>query len=115
MSTLLTELGLLSFEEYESKFQHWVQEQQTSSANPTSQLIEFTKLNWIRSQRIKKTVSLNPALLEEVAKLKYNYTWIVVTEAWCGDSAQNLPVIAAIANSNPEKIKLFIMPSMRFV
>jgi Thioredoxin len=109
MSNLLTELGLLTFEEYESRFQHWVQEKLTSSANPTSELVEFTTLNWVRSQRIQKTMSLNPGLLEEIAKLKNNYTWIVVTEAWCGDSAQNLPVIAAMANSNPEKIKLFIM------
>ena len=34
---------------------------------------------------------------------------MVLTEAWCGDSAQNLPVIAEIAKLNPEKIKLYIV------
>ncbi len=28
-------------------------------------------------------------------------TWYVLTEAWCGDAAQNLPVIAKVAGLNP--------------
>lgn len=36
--------------------------------------------------------------------LKYKWLWLVITEAWCGDAAQNIPVIAKIAeiNSNIE-------------
>jgi hypothetical protein len=52
---------------------------------------------------------LNPELKKAVEKIQHNYTWIVLTEAWCGDSAQNLPVIAEIAKLNPEKVKLFIL------
>ena len=28
-------------------------------------------------------------------------TWIVIAESWCGDAAQNLPVMAKIAETNP--------------
>lgn len=66
-------------------------------------------MNWARTQRIHKTILLNQELKKAAEKLQHIYTWIVITEAWCGDSAQNLPVIAAIVNLNPEKIKLHIL------
>lgn len=109
MSTLLTGLGLYTYESYLKKFEEWVQTATTSSAPPTAALVEFTKLNWSRTQRIHKTVVLNPLLKYAVENIQHQYTWIVLTEAWCGDSAQNLPVIAEIAKLNPEKIKLFIL------
>lgn len=109
MSTLLTELGLYTYESYLKEFEKWVQNGATSSASPSPALVEYTKLNWSRTQRIHKTILLNPELKRIVEKIQHNYSWIVLTEAWCGDSAQNLPVIAEIAKLNPEKIKLFIL------
>ncbi len=109
MSTLLTGLGLYTYESYLKKFEEWVQTGTTSSAPPSDALVEFTKLNWSRTQRIHKTIVLNPLLKYAVENIQHQYTWIVLTEAWCGDSAQNLPVIAEIAKLNPEKIKLFIL------
>ena len=29
-------------------------------------------------------------------------TWLVLTEGWCGDAAQSLPVIKALADLNPQ-------------
>jgi hypothetical protein len=71
--------------------------------------VEYTKLNRARSQRIQKTISLNPELEKAAGAIQHTYSWIVLTEAWCGDSAQNLPVIAEIARLNPDKIKLYIL------
>lgn len=109
MSALLTALGHYTYENYLKKFEEWVQMGLTSSANPSPALIEFTKLNWTRSQRIHKTIALNPDLKKAAEKIQHTYTWMVLTEAWCGDSAQILPVIAEIAKLNPEKIKLYIL------
>jgi hypothetical protein len=33
-------------------------------------------------------------------------TWILLTEGWCGDAAFCVPVIAALANAFPKKIRL---------
>ncbi|MCK7526094.1 MAG: thioredoxin family protein [Ignavibacteriales bacterium] len=33
-------------------------------------------------------------------KINQTQKWIVITETWCGDSAQNLPVIAKLAQLN---------------
>lgn len=109
MPTLLKGLGLYTYESYLKEFEKWVQNGATSSASPSPALVEYTKLNWARTQRIHKTILLNPELIKAVERIQHNYTWIVLTEAWCGDSAQNLPIIAEIANINPAKIKLFIL------
>lgn len=109
MSTLLSEIGLYTYERYQKKFEDWVIKGETSSTANSPALVEYTKLNWARSQRIQKTVALRPELIKAAGAIQHTYSWIVLTEAWCGDSAQNLPVIAAIAGVNPEKIKLFIL------
>ncbi len=109
MSTLLNGLDLFTYESYLKNFEKWVENKETSSENPTEALVEFTKLNLARTQRIHKTIAINPELKGVVEGLKHHYTWVVITEAWCGDSAQNLPVIAEIAKLNPEKIKLHIL------
>ncbi|MBI2284497.1 MAG: thioredoxin family protein [Bacteroidetes bacterium] len=109
MSTLLAKLGLYTYEGYLKKFEEWVQRGITSSVPHSQALVEYTKLNWTRTQRIHKTILITPELKTAVEKIKHYYTWILLTEAWCGDSAQNLPVIAEIAKLNTDKIKLFIL------
>ncbi|MEO6721403.1 MAG: thioredoxin family protein [Ferruginibacter sp.] len=66
-------------------------------------------MNFTRTQRIHKTLVINQELKNTIENIQNIYTWIVLTEAWCGDSAQNLPVIAEIAKLNPDKIKLYIL------
>lgn len=109
MSALLTGLGLYSYESYLKKFEDWIQAGTTSSQPATDALVEFTKLNWHRTQRIHKTLALDSSLNAAIRNIRHQYTWMVITEAWCGDSAQNLPVIAEIAKLNPEKINLLIL------
>ena len=56
----------------------------------------YTKLNYQRMKRWNKTFTPDAALVEKL-KAQPQQSWWVITEAWCGDSAQNLPVIAALA------------------
>lgn len=108
MTTHLTQTGLYTYESYMRQFSEWVQKGQTSSNSTSLALVEFTKLNWSRTLRLRKTILLNPEIKKFAEKIDHIYSWVVITEAWCGDSAQNLPVIAKIAKLNPEKIKLYI-------
>lgn len=56
----------------------------------------YTKLNFQRMKRWDKTFVPDTAVVEQL-KAAPRQDWWVITEAWCGDSAQNLPVIAALA------------------
>lgn len=60
-------------------------------------LLEYTKLNLQRSLRIKKTYNPSEEIISIVKQIDKPQLWMVLTEAWCGDSAQTLPYIAKIA------------------
>jgi hypothetical protein len=69
---------------------------------------EIKKLNIQRMTRIDKTYEPGIDIREEIEKITDIQLWMVITENWCGDSAQNLPYIARIASLNP-KIDLRII------
>ncbi|RQO31467.1 thioredoxin family protein [Taibaiella sp. KBW10] len=58
----------------------------------------YTKLNYQRMKRWNKTFVPREDLITKL-KAKPGQNWWLITEAWCGDSAQNLPVIAALAEA----------------
>ncbi len=56
-------------------------------------LFEYKKINLVRSLRIAKTYKPNDELLELFNSIGEKQTWLIFTEDWCGDSAQNLPYL----------------------
>jgi hypothetical protein len=58
-------------------------------------------LNYSRMTRHMKTYQPSDAIVAVMAEIQVHQTWVVITEDWCGDSAQTLPVLAAIAGLNP--------------
>jgi hypothetical protein len=74
-----------------------VTEERTSGPNQSAPYVHFTKLNFQRMKRLNKTVEI-PAHLAELLKQKANnWRWITITEPWCGDAAQCVPVIEKLA------------------
>ena len=59
----------------------------------------FLALNLQRMKRIDKTYRVPPELHQAIAALRRPQAWRVLTEPWCGDSAQSVGVLAAIAAS----------------
>jgi len=70
---------------------------------------DIKKLNFARGTRVEKQFVPSDELIEAVNKISEPQLWMVLSETWCGDSAQNLPTIAKIADLNPN-IKLKILP-----
>lgn len=62
-------------------------------------LFEYRKLNLARVNRVEKTYEPSNKIKEIISNLR-KQIWLVITEDWCGDSAQNLPAIAKIASLN---------------
>ena len=58
------------------------------------------KLNQHRSNRIYKHYEVSDEVREEISKIDEKQIWMVITENWCGDSAQSLPYITKIASLN---------------
>lgn len=65
------------------------------------QMMEYTRLNHARMKRWTKTLSLDPELVAQLARLQQPMHWIVLLEPWCGDVAPSLPFIMALAQQSP--------------
>ena len=96
-----------------NQFINWMSSlvaQGNSSGNQlTPQLLGFIALNLKRIERLNKTIELNDELLTALVLLQNKQHWVVISEAWCGDSAQTLPVIAKIAELSNGMIDLQII------
>lgn len=86
-----------SYLEYKGFFEELVNQGTTTGLNPSDSLIEYTKLNWSRANRVDKKFK---PLAETSAFLKNFNRQIklkIITEPWCGDAAQLVPVLAGLA------------------
>ena len=70
-----------------------------TSGEQKEDLIHYTKLNAQRSKRIAKTSVLHPDLIKKVQGLS-KQTWLLITETWCGDAANSVPLISKVAELN---------------
>lgn len=92
----------LTFEQFIKKIENYLDNTNPDNLNESDKhLYEFTKLNLQRMNRIQKTYSVSTEMKNALAKINKKQYWIIITEEWCGDSAQNTPIIAKIAETNP--------------
>ena len=69
---------------------------------------EYRKLNLQRSLRLEKYFVPSEELIRIIEEIEKPQVWMVITESWCGDSAQNIPVFVKAASLN-SKIALRII------
>jgi hypothetical protein len=90
----------LSFSEYIDLIGRLLAEGKTTGPNQSEAMVSFGKLNRQRMSRIGKTLELESEVRDTVSALDASMTWLIITEGWCGDAAQNIPVIEKIAAAN---------------
>ncbi len=76
-------------------------EGKTTGLTQTEEYVEFGRLNIARMQRLMKTVVLNGELNDVLSRLSIPHTLMIITEGWCGDSAQIVPVLEHIRLACP--------------
>lgn len=105
-------LAIKEYYTYDAFFQ-WTGElaskHETSGIDQTEEHKKFTYLNYKRMERWNKTFIVSELLKQVVNELKSKQTWVLITETWCGDSAQLLPGIAKIALASEGNITLKIL------
>ncbi len=91
---------LYSYSEYQQLIQELLQAGKVTGEQQSESLIEYTKLNMHRMHRWEKTFVPNPLLAKRITEWKSPQRWVVITEGWCGDAAQQIPVIEKLASLN---------------
>jgi len=89
-----------SYATYRQLIDEVVAQGKTTGPQQSAELTAFTALNVQRMSRLDKTVKLLPELSAAAASLTGSYVGLIITEGWCGDAAQIVPVIEAVAQAS---------------
>lgn len=95
----------MSYREYRDLIDSLLAEGKTTGPNQSEKMVEYTRMNVHRMNRIDNHIDLDDSLKKELEELDEQWIWLVLTEAWCGDAAQNVPIIAKMAGQT-ENIQL---------
>jgi hypothetical protein len=87
----------MSYNGYMQLSEQLVAEERTSGPNQSAPYVHYTKLNFQRMKRLNKTVEVPAQLTKLLQQKATNWRWMTITEPWCGDAAQCVPVIEKLA------------------
>lgn len=91
----------LSYSDYRQLIDALLGENKTTGANHNEAMLQFTALNVSRMRRLDKTTRLENDVREALGAIDRPMIWLTLTEAWCGDAAQIVPVIEKMAQASP--------------
>ena len=90
----------ISYTSYRKRISDLIASGKSSGPIQSEDLFNYSKLNDRRMTRLDKTIQLSQETLLALKKINKPITWLVLSEGWCGDAAQTLPVINKIADKS---------------
>jgi hypothetical protein len=90
----------MSYAEYVKLIDDLLLDGKTTGPNQSEAMFNYGKLNRQRMHRLEKTAVLNESLRKKTQACGSRQIWLIITEGWCGDAAQNIPIIEKIAAQN---------------
>ncbi|TDE54913.1 thioredoxin family protein [Flavobacterium sp. GT3P67] len=110
-----------SYSEYRKLVSDLLLEGKSTGNEQSEDLKHYSELNETRMNRLDKTMIITEGNSLKLKNLKREYIWLVISEGWCGDAAQLLPIMNRMAvdsgsielkivlrDENDELMKLFL-------
>jgi hypothetical protein len=110
-----------SYSEYRKLVSDLLLEGKSTGNEQSEDLTHYSTLNETRMNRLDKTIKITEENSLKLKSLNSEYIWLVISEGWCGDAAQLLPIINKMAvesgkidlrivlrDENEELMKLFL-------
>ena len=89
-----------TYQEFRDLVSHLLTEDKSTGHTQSEAITGFSLLNDRRMKRLDKTIKVSEETIAEMNTINEPQTWLVIAEGWCGDAAQNLPVINKIAETS---------------
>lgn len=89
------------YEGYRKMIDELYEQGKTTGIDHSEAMLDYTKMNVHRMSRLDKTIELDNNYTDRVKNLNQKLHWLVLTEAWCGDAAQNIPILSKMADVSP--------------
>jgi hypothetical protein len=96
----------LDYSSYRNLVDELLAKGETTGPDNSEAMLHYTKMNVQRMNRVDKTTVLSEELLGTLEKIEGKYRFLVITEGWCGDAAQIVPIINKIVSAAPSKFDL---------
>lgn len=97
-----------SYTEYRKMILDLIKKGKSTGLEQNEDLFNYSRLNDKRMKRLDKQTKLSENAQLKIERVQKDFTWLVLTEGWCGDAAQTLPVINKFAELN-SKIELKVV------
>ncbi|MCO6564243.1 MAG: thioredoxin family protein [Apibacter sp.] len=97
----------VSYAEYKDIIEIQAKEGILSENADIKKLAEYTRLNLSRINRNDKSIVLEESIISSLKKISHRIHILVISEGWCGDAAQIVPVINKISEVS-EKLEMRI-------
>jgi hypothetical protein len=81
-----------SYKDYRKTIADLLIEGKSSGAKQTEALVNYSRLNETRMDRLDKTMVVDETITTKLISIQSQYIWLVIAEGWCGDAAQLLPI-----------------------
>lgn len=92
--------GAIAYEDYRLMVANLAIEGKSTGTVQSQELGNYTVLNDQRMKRLDKTIKIDAVSELKIKEVDQKITWLVLTESWCGDAAQTIPVMNKIASLN---------------
>ncbi|HMI07663.1 MAG TPA: thioredoxin family protein [Flavobacterium sp.] len=90
-----------SYVKYRAIVTNLLKDGKSSGKEQSETLTHYSELNEARMNRLDKKMVILEENIQKLLALKKNYIWLVLSEGWCGDAAQILPVMNKMASIAP--------------
>ena len=97
-----------SYREYRTLVSKLINEGKSTGKEQSADLLHYSELNEVRMNRLEKTLKIDTEVQKTLENLKSKQTWLVISEGWCGDAAQILPIIKLMSETS-DNIELKIV------
>lgn len=97
-----------SYSEYRTLVSKLISEGKSTGNEQSTDLLHYSELNEVRMNRLEKTLKMDSEVQIALDNIKSKQTWLVISEGWCGDAAQILPIIKLMTDTS-ENIDLKIV------
>ena len=86
--------------EYKKLVSDLLLENKSTGREQSEDLTHCSSLNETRMNRLDKTIKITDENKQKLKDLKGEYIWLVISEGWCGDAAQLLPIVDKMATES---------------
>jgi hypothetical protein len=89
-----------TYQEYRNHVDKLLKEKKVTGHEQSEALVHYSELNEVRMNRLEKTIKITEENIQKLKNLEKEYLWLVISEGWCGDAAQILPIVHKMADTS---------------